>query len=98
MREKGHQIAHIHPTAWLSGVYYVQVPAGVSRAGEGNAGWIEFGRPDEIIPQNHEMELRLIRPEAGKMVLFPGYFYHSTIPLAGTDERICVAFDVVRDD
>ena len=26
MQESGHQVPHIHPAAWLSGVYYVEVP------------------------------------------------------------------------
>lgn len=98
MREQGHQVAHIHPTAWLSGVYYVQVPAGVSAIGEGHAGWIEFGRPDSIFQRETPLQTCHLRPEPGKMVLFPGYFYHRTVPLQGDDPRICVAFDVVRDD
>ena len=32
------------------------------------------------------------------IVLFPSYYWHHTIPFAGGEDRICVAFDVVATD
>ncbi len=95
MDEDGHQVPHIHPAAWLSGVYYVEVPDTVRADDPAHAGWLEFGRPPEDIHAPVPSPLRLERPEPGKMVLFPSYFYHRTVPLKGKNRRISMAFDVV---
>ena len=95
---RGYQTAHIHPDAWLSGVYYAQVPAAVAET-KGHDGWIAFaetaamldGTPDTL----QEKGARLIRPEEGLMVLFPSYFYHGTIPFETEETRISVAFDLM---
>ena len=48
MRGQGHQTSHIHPAAWLSGVYYPQVPDSFD-ADDSQAGCIEFGiAPDQF--------------------------------------------------
>ena len=87
---------HLHPDAWLSGVYYVQVPAVVA-GGEDHAGWLEFGEPSPDFPLAvTPPERRLVRPEEGLLVLFPGYFYHHTVPFEGEGRRISIAFDVRR--
>lgn len=91
----GHQVAHIHPAAWLSGVYYVEVPDSVRDDDPDRAGWIEFGRPPTDIHAQHDPDVRFIRPEPGLMVVFPSHFYHRTVPLAGAARRISIAFDVI---
>jgi len=95
MQEMGHQVPHIHPAAWLSGVYYVEVPSTVSDANGGHAGWIEFGRPPGDLHAQHTPETKLFQPEEGKMLLFPSHFYHRTLPLSGDRRRISIAFDVM---
>ncbi len=95
MEAQGHQIPHIHPSAWLSGVYYVKLPAVVSAPGQGQAGWIEFGRPKATWHCAVEPEVRLFQPEEGLMLLFPAYFYHRTIPFDAAEPRISIAFDVI---
>ena len=94
----GYQTPHIHPAAWLSGVYYVQVPSAVTADDPACAGWIEFGRPDPGYDLAVEPDVRLIRPEAGRIVLFPSYFYHRTLPFEASDCRISIAFDIMRED
>lgn len=91
---EGHQAAHIHNLGWLSGVYYPFVPASVSADDPAHAGWIEFGRPGYDLPCRYEPRLRAIAPENGMILMFPSYFWHRTIPFAGAEERISVAFDV----
>ncbi|MDP7386521.1 MAG: putative 2OG-Fe(II) oxygenase, partial [Nitrospinota bacterium] len=93
MRGKGHQIAHIHPAAWLSGVYYPQVPEFAGDDGE--AGWIEFGRPPDHFSNVARPETRSIRPEPGLLVLFPSYFFQRTIPFAVDGTCVSIAFDLV---
>ena len=91
----GHQTAHMHSSCWLSGVYYVVVPDAVDTGDQ--AGWIEFGRPEERFKLASEPEVRAYRPEEGLMVLFPSFMFHRTIPFQSDQKRICVAFDVPRN-
>ncbi|RMF02425.1 MAG: hypothetical protein D6773_08710, partial [Alphaproteobacteria bacterium] len=93
MQAAGHQIPHIHPAAWLSGVYYASVPDVVSSGSR--AGWIEFGRPPDHFHNRRKPETRSIQPEPGLMVLFPSYFYHHTVPFEAEGTRISIAFDLM---
>jgi len=95
MDEDGHQVPHIHPAAWLSGVYYVEVPDSIRDDDSARAGWIEFGRAPDDIHARHDPAVRFFRPVAGRMILFPSHFYHRTVPLAGAARRISIAFDVM---
>ena len=99
MRAGGHQIPHIHPAAWLSGVYYPEVPDFVSADDPERCGWIEFGRPPEAeFPDVKPMPVDAIRPEEGLLIVFPAWLYHRTVPYAGAARRISVAFDLVPSD
>jgi hypothetical protein len=40
---------------------------------------------------------RVVRPEPGKLVLFPSYFWHGTVPFHSEKTRLTVAFDVVPE-
>lgn len=90
----GHQDPHYHPSGWLSGVYYVQVPEVIAR-GQDKAGYIEFGRPDPRYAIDFTPEVELFEPVPGRMVLFPSYTWHRTLPFESDEQRISVAFDVV---
>ncbi len=96
--EGAYQVPHIHPSAWLSGVYYVALPRSLGADDDGTAGWIEFGRPYWDFRMRAEPETRLIEPEEGLMLLFPSYMFHRTLPFAGEGERISVAFDLLRGE
>lgn len=98
MDSQGHQIAHIHPSAWLSGVYYPKVPVVVGADDADHSGWIEFGRAPEDFHAAQDPAVRLILPEEGLMLLFPSYFYHRTVPFESDDPRISIAFDVLGRD
>ena len=97
MRAAGHQIPHIHPAAWLSGVYYADVPAIVGEEVGKQAGWLVLGRPPDHFHNSRDAEIKAIRPEPGLMVLFPSYFYHQTIPFHTDETRISIAFDLIPD-
>jgi tetratricopeptide (TPR) repeat protein len=90
----GHQIPHIHPEAWLSGVYYPQLPESI-REGRGPAGWLEFGDAERPFPARMKAPTHQVRPREGLLVLFPSYFYHRTIPFDEPGTRVSIAFDVV---
>ncbi|MCC2663388.1 MAG: hypothetical protein K0S35_1310, partial [Geminicoccaceae bacterium] len=92
---EGFQVPHIHPSGWLSGVYYVTLPEAVRSQGDQRAGWIEFGEPYSDIAHSVQPELKSFQPEEGLLLLFPSYFYHRTLPFASDRQRISISFDVV---
>ncbi|PZN30047.1 MAG: hypothetical protein DIU71_13085 [Proteobacteria bacterium] len=58
--------------------------------------FIKFGEP----PVGRALDLglrRVIRPRAGKIVLFPSCFWHGTIPFEDETPRLTVAFDAVPE-
>ena len=93
MDRGGHQVAHAHDDGYLSGVYYPSVPNSVSGGGE--AGCLELGRPADKLAGQEEHDVRLIRPEPGRLIVFPSYCVHRTIPLETSGTRISIAFDMV---
>ena len=95
LKSQGHQTPHIHPSAWISGCYYVQVPGAVTSADGGHPGWIEFGRPHPLLGAKSDPLLTHVRPEEGLMLLFPSFFNHATVPFHAEEERISIAFDVI---
>ena len=98
MRQKGHQVAHIHPNAWLSGVYYVKLPRAVD-SGEGSQeGWIEFGKGIDRLFRHADPRTLKVRPKEGLLLTFPSYFWHRTIPFDTDEDRISIGFDVIPDD
>jgi tetratricopeptide (TPR) repeat protein len=86
---------HIHRGGWLSGVYYVRVPAAVSAAGDG-PGCIEYGPPRSLAEARPGLipEWRHA-PRAGTVLLAPSHYPHRTIPSRADEYRISFAFDVV---
>lgn len=91
----GHQIPHIHSAGWLSGVYYVRLPACVGETARNRAGWIEFGRPPDSLNCQADHETRRICPREGRLLLFPSYYYHHTVPFESEEPRISIAFDLL---
>jgi tetratricopeptide (TPR) repeat protein len=96
LQRGGHQLPHIHPDAWLSGVYYVTVPQQSDADLQAGAGAIAFGIPDATLGFRACSETARYQPKTGMLLLFPSYLYHHTLPTAASDARISVAFDVVR--
>ena len=99
LRSRGYQHGHIHPSAWLSGVYYLRLPAARAEASSGGSddrdrsGWLELGRSPSHYPDGDQGEIRTVAPAPGTLVLFPSFVYHRTIPFDSDDERITIAFD-----
>ena len=87
----GFQRPHVHPTGFLSGVYYVQMPD--PEPDDPHAGWFRLGRG--LDPDAEPVTQRLVQPKEGLIVMFPSYFWHATVPFRGSRQRICVAFDLL---
>jgi hypothetical protein len=88
-------LPHIHADGWLSGVYYVEVPA-VVRDPAGRAGWLQVGGSRRDIRLTREPITRAVQPEPGLLVTFPSHLWHDTIPLPeqNAERRLCLAFDL----
>ena len=86
----GRQTPHFHPGAWLSGVYYLQLPADL-----GTAGGLEFGAPPSHLSVKSMPNVFPLTPREGRLVLFPSYLYHGTQTFDSRQSRISMAFDVV---
>jgi tetratricopeptide (TPR) repeat protein len=93
-RDDGHTAWHIHPRAWISGVYYVQVPE-LKPASPDLSGAIEFG-PFPLSDGTEALKPYRWRvmPEPGLLLLFPSHYAHRSIPTGVDAPRISVAVDV----
>ena len=88
----GYHAPHVHPEGWLSSACYIDLPPAVDAGG--HEGWIGFGAPPFacIVPTPSE---HFEKPEPGKLVLFPSYMWHGTVPFGGAKPRLTIAFDLV---
>ena len=91
----GRQEAHIHPAGWMSGIYYVAAPTTLSYH-DSHRGCLVLGIPEMNGKSlNLPWGIRHIDPVPGRLVLFPSYIPHATIPTRSSETRICIAFDVI---
>jgi hypothetical protein len=92
LRAGGHHVDHMHPNGWLSSAFYVDVPE-ETLAGDDRPGWIQFGKPNfRTVPALEPAHFE--RPAPGRLVLFPSYMWHGTVPFSSPDPRMTIAFDV----
>jgi uncharacterized protein (TIGR02466 family) len=94
---------HSHPGSYWSGVYYVDdggIAADPSLGGE-----LEFLDPRGPVPLMNAPHLRMaghlsagsterVRPQAGRLVMFPAWVMHQVRPYHGRAERISIAFNL----
>jgi len=97
-RLSGHKV-HVHPNNYLSGVYYLKVPAG--------AGTITFHDPRaqaaQIVPRPVSLNGlntvdQSLTVEEGRLVMFPSWLSHSVIPNPSEEVRISVSFNLMFKD
>jgi uncharacterized protein (TIGR02466 family) len=84
---------HFHPEGWLSSAFYVETPDEALET-EARQGWIRFGKP----PFRTDPELaaeHFVRPQPGRLVLFPSYMWHGTEPFTTDERRLTIAFDLL---
>jgi len=89
----GHHADHIHPRGWISSAFYVSVPDESADA-ESRPGWIKFGEPGVRTTPRLAAE-HFVQPRPGRLVLFPSYMWHGTVPYGSQNERMTVAFDAL---
>ena len=111
MQGAGNKDCHCHPPSWLSGVYYVDVPAAISGSpqvadsaldlnSKSNkpAGYFELGPPPDSFALSTSCATLMHQPQPGGFILFPSYMYHRTVPFRSEQARISFAFNVIPHD
>jgi tetratricopeptide (TPR) repeat protein len=93
LRDCGFHTNHYHPKGWISSAYYVAVPEAVEDTAA-QQGWIKFGEPAFDAGLKKPIR-RTVQPQVGRLVLFPSYMWHGTVPFHSSKDRTTVAFDVV---
>jgi tetratricopeptide (TPR) repeat protein len=92
LHDCGFHANHVHPQGWISSCYYVAVPDIVLDQ-TARQGWIKFGEPS--FKTAMQAVRRAVQPVPGRLVLFPSYMWHGTIPFHATAARTTIAFDAV---
>ena len=88
----GFHVNHIH-NGWISSVYYVDVPE-IAADGHAHQGWLKFGEPSADLGFGDAVR-RLVQPKPGRLVLFPSYLWHGTVPFNSDETRMTIAFDAM---
>lgn len=89
----GYHTDHVHQRGWMSSAFYVDVPP-VMTPEVSHAGWLRLGRPGITTKPELAPDYR-VKPEPGKLVLFPSYMWHGVDPFESNQHRLTVAFDIV---
>ena len=96
MSEGGNLKSHNHEKGWLTGTFYLQMP---ERNLNQEEGAIEFSHKGPNYPEGASTFLtRIIQPESRDLNIFSSSLFHKTLPFKGEKQRICIAFDVQRNE
>lgn len=86
--------SHDHKPFHWSGAYYVKAPA--------NCGDIRFTDPKEYALQNEPANTQYrgtfqhaVTPIPGKLLVFPSYLKHETMPNESDEDRIIISFNIL---
>ncbi|HYJ35104.1 MAG TPA: putative 2OG-Fe(II) oxygenase, partial [Rhizomicrobium sp.] len=93
LHDSGFHVNHVHPEGWISSCYYVSVPD-AAQDPSAKQGWIKFGEPSFATAMGDTLR-RTVQPVTGRLILFPSYMWHGTIPFRAPTARTTIAFDVV---
>jgi tetratricopeptide (TPR) repeat protein len=93
LSDRGFHANHLHPGGWISSAYYVALPDVVAN-GDQKQGWLQFGEPSYDVGLEAPVR-RAVQPKVGRLVLFPSYMWHGTVPFRAPRSRTTIAFDVV---
>ena len=95
LKPGGHHSAHLHPHSFLSGTFYVEVPAasGAIRFEDPRLAMLmaaPMRRDDAPDERRNFVE---IEPAAGMMLMWESFLRHEVRPHAGKAERLSVSFN-----
>jgi uncharacterized protein (TIGR02466 family) len=92
LKPGGFHVDHVHPEGWLSSACYIELPEAINT--DDKQGWIRFGESGAVVKPTQPAQY-FVKPEAGKLVLFPSYMWHGTVPFTGKQSRLTVALDII---
>ena len=93
LKKEGYNKAHIHPSGWLSGVFYLDIPQNLKN----KEGGIEFSLHGyDFVKGEEKIPHKTYIPRIGELILFPSSLHHKTIPFEAKGERVCIAFDFCK--
>lgn len=93
LRGEGRNGEHVHSRSTLTGPFYVHVPRSIDATS--HAGWLALGSCRRIAGGHEPVwGVRMMRPEAGTLILFPSHMFHDVVPTDDGEERIAVATDL----
>lgn len=88
----GFNFTHVHPSGWMSGVYYLQLPEG------NNVINFEDPRPARMMDFQRNMLSRDCFyshfGKVGQLLLFPSWLPHHVAPNTSDESRISLAFNI----
>ena len=93
LKPGGFHVDHVHPQGWISSACYISTPE-ASEDTERKEGWIRFGQPP-VQPPDGLLAEYFVQPRPGRLVLFPAWMWHGTMPFTSDERRLTVAFDVL---
>ncbi len=93
LASRGYHSNHVHPMGWISSAYYVRLPQGMDDAQQ-RQGWLKFGESNLALGERDRPD-RYVEPRVGRLVLFPSFFWHGTVPFSDGGDRLSIAFDAV---
>jgi len=96
MDKGGSLKSHNHELGWLTGTFYLQMPEEGANPEEGA---IEFSHQGPKYPEGASgFEKRVMLPTVRDLNIFPSSLFHRTLPFQSKTQRICIAFDVTRNE
>jgi uncharacterized protein (TIGR02466 family) len=88
--------SHTHPNNFLSGVYYVQTPAGGdSMVFHDPKAQTNIIAPRVTQPNEHNSRNATLAVQAGTLIMFPAWLPHSVGASSGDGDRVSVGFNVM---
>jgi uncharacterized protein (TIGR02466 family) len=88
----GMNFTHVHPSGWMSGVYYIQLPEG------NNSITFEDPRPARMMDFQRSClvsdEYFAYTPKVGELILFPSWLPHFVLPNTSEESRISISFNI----
>ena len=88
----GFHAMHVHPMGWISSVLYIELPDCVEKGNQ--EGWLCLGEPALSLKPKLEA-IKFVKPVVGKLVLFPSYMWHGTVPFDTGKQRTTIVFDAI---
>ena len=88
----GFNFTHVHPSGWMSGVYYIQLPEKNNEIvfqDPRSARMMDFQRSSLI-----KDEYFSHYPKVGELLLFPSWLPHFVTPNTSDQNRISISFNV----